>query len=55
MRKFGTSAERVKHLEKQSVVVTSFQRSFPEDWGLYNEKNHFSKVTDLEQWNYDEG
>ena len=45
-------AERVKHLAKQSMVVTSFQRSFPEDWGLSNENNHFSKMTDFEQWNY---
>ena len=31
--------ERVNRLAKQSMVETSFQRTFTEDWVLYNEKN----------------
>ena len=48
-------AERVKRLENQSAVVTSFQRTFPEDWGLCNDNNHFSKIKNFEQWNYGDG
>ena len=44
--------ERVNHSAKQSVVVTSFQRTSPDDWGSSNENNHFSKMTTFEQWNY---
>ena len=33
--------ERAKRSAKQSVVVTSFQMTSPEDWGLSNETNHF--------------
>ena len=45
----------VKRSVNHSVVVTSFQRKFPEDWGLSNENNHFSKMTIFEQWNYGDG
>ena len=48
-------AKRVKRSEKQSVVVTSFQMTFPEDWGLSNENNHFSNMTTFEQWNNGDG
>ena len=48
-------AERVNRSAKQSVVVTLFQRNSPEDWGLSNEKNHFSDMTNFKQWNYDDG
>ena len=48
-------AERVKRSAKQSVVVTPFQRNFPEDWGLSYENNHFSKMTTFEQCNYGDG
>ena len=37
-------AERVKRSAKQSVVVTSFQRTSPEDWGLSNENDHFQRL-----------
>ena len=47
-------AERVKSLAKQYVVVTSFQRTFTEDWGSSNEYNYFSKTKNFEQWNYGE-
>ena len=35
--------------------MTSFQRTFPEDWGLSNENNHFSKMKTFEQCNYGDG
>ena len=41
--------EKVKRLENQSVVATLFQRTYSEDWALYNENNHFSKMTTFEQ------
>ena len=34
------------------MVVTSFQRTFPEEWGSSNENNHHSKMTNEEKWNY---
>ena len=37
------------------MVVTSFQSTFPEDWGIYNDNNHFSKMTTFKQWNYGDG
>ena len=36
-------------------MVTSFQRTFPEDWGSSNENNHFSKMKTFEQCNYGDG
>ena len=48
-------AERVKRPVKQSVVVKLFHKTFPEDWDLSNENNHFLKMTNLEQWNYGNG
>ena len=48
-------SERVKRSAKQSVVVTSFQRTFPEDWGLSNENNDYSNMTTFEQWKYGYG
>ena len=45
-------ADTVKCSAKQSVVVASFQRTSPEDWGFSNKNNHFSKMTTFEQWNY---
>ena len=36
-------AERVDLSEKQSVVVTSVQRAFPEDWVSSNENNIFQR------------
>ena len=41
--------EGVKRLAKQYVLVKSFQRNFPEDWGLSNESNNISKMTTSEQ------
>ena len=52
VRNKGVHAERVKRSAKQSVVVTSFQRTFPEDWGSSNENNHFSNMKTFEQWNH---
>ena len=46
---------RVKRLAKKYVLVTSFQRKFPEDWGWSNENHHFSKMTTFEKWNYADG
>ena len=43
VRNKKVNAERVKRMPKQSVVVTLFQRKSPEDWGLFNENNHFSR------------
>ena len=48
-------AERVKRSAEKSVVVVFFQRTSPEDWGSYNENNHFSKMKNFEQWNYGDG
>ena len=45
-------SERVKRSAKQSMVVTLFQRTSPEDWGSSNENTHFSKMTTFKQWNY---
>ena len=45
----------MKYSEKQSVVVTSFQRKFPEDWGSSNENNDYSNMTTFEQWKYGYG
>ena len=45
----------MKRLSKQSVVVTSFQMTFPEDWSLSNDNNYFSKMTTFGQWNYGDG
>ena len=45
----------MKRLTKKSVVVTSFQSNFTEDWGSSNEKNHFSNMITSEQWNYGDG
>ena len=44
--------ERVKRSVKKSVLVTSFQRTSPEEFGSSYEKNHFSKMTTFKQWNY---
>ena len=45
----------MKRSSKQSVVVTLFQRTFPEDWGWSNKNNHFSKIKTFEEWNYGDG
>ena len=45
----------MNQLAKQSVVVTSFQRTFPEDWGSSNDNDHFSKMIAFDQWNYGDG
>ena len=42
-------SEKVKRSAKKYVVVTSFQSKSPEDWGLSNENNHFSKMTTFKQ------
>ena len=34
-------SERVKISTKQYVLVTLFQRTFPENWGSSNENNHY--------------
>ena len=47
--------KRVKLSAKQSIVVTLFQSLSPEDWGLSNEHNHFTKMTTFKQWNYGDG
>ena len=48
-------AERVKRSANQYVVVTLFQRTYPEDWVSSNENNNFSKMKTSEQWNYGDG
>ena len=45
----------MKRSAKKYAVVTLFQRTYPEDWGLYNENNHFSKMKTFKQWNYGDG
>ena len=52
IQKIGVSSEEVRNKEvhdgevkrssKQSMVMASFQRTFPEDWGSYNEKNNYN-------------
>ena len=49
------NSEIVNRSEKQYVVVTSFQRTFPEDWVSSTENNHFSKMTTFKKWNYGDG
>ena len=44
--------EIVKRSATQYMVMTSFQRTHPEDWGSSNEKDNFYKMTTFEQWNY---
>ena len=65
IRQTGVSSEEVwkkqVHSEKvncsanKSVVVTSFQRTSPEDWGSSNENNNFSNMTTFKQWSYGDG
>ena len=45
----------MKRSAKKSMVVASFKRTSTEDWGFFNEKNQFSKMTTFEQWNYGDG
>ena len=48
-------AEIVKLSAKQYVVVTSFQRTSPENWGSSNEKNNISNMKTFKQWSYCDG
>ena len=44
--------EIVKRSATQYMVMTSFQRTHPEDWGSSNENKNSSKMTTFKQWNY---